>query len=123
MPMITVHSLPVDDPTRIHPMLKEICVAGGRALGRPTKALRAFHLTIDPGSYVDGEHEKPDHGTHPPVVFVRLLKGRTTELKQAFAQAISLAVSRGVGVPVENVWIHFLDMEPTDFWREGKLGP
>lgn len=122
MPMITVHSLPVKDPSTITPMLREICTAGGRALGRPARALRAFYVEIDPGHYVEGEAETPDHTSHPPVVFVRLLKGRTQDLKQAFAEAITTAVSRATGVPHENVWIHFQDMEPDDLWRERRFG-
>ena len=123
MPIIIVYSLPPPDPGRIEPMLQEACTGAAHAINKPPQAVWALFQQINPGQYVEGRTPaaSPQQETHPPIVTIRLLTGRSPATKRAVAEAVAAAVATGLSVPPENVWIHFLEMEPTDVWSVGRF--
>jgi phenylpyruvate tautomerase PptA (4-oxalocrotonate tautomerase family) len=121
MPIIEIRSLPPADKERIGPMLREACTDGAKAFGCPAGNVWATFEEVRPGWYAEGDTVAgaPGEGTHPPLVLVRALKGRTPEMKKAFLDAVSRAIGRGLGIPPGNVWIHMLEMERSDVWMNG----
>jgi phenylpyruvate tautomerase PptA (4-oxalocrotonate tautomerase family) len=118
MPIIEIRSLPPRDASRVPAMLREICTEGAKALQCPEKSLWAMFDEVKPGWYAEGDSvaDAPGEKTFPPLVTVRMLEGRTRELKTAFLKVVSDAIGRGIGVPPENVWIHVLEMKKPDVW-------
>lgn len=118
MPIIEIRSLPPRDPAKVPAMLREVCTEGARALKVPEKALWALFDEVKPGWYAEGDTsaDAPGENTHPPLVTVRMLAGRTREMKTALLTAVTEAVARGVGVPPNNVWIEIQEMQKSDVW-------
>jgi 4-oxalocrotonate tautomerase len=56
-----------------------------------------------------------------PAIHVELFAGRTVEQKRAYAQALTEATVRTLGVPPESVDIVFRDVERHDWATAGRL--
>jgi phenylpyruvate tautomerase PptA (4-oxalocrotonate tautomerase family) len=122
MPLIVIHSLPPADPSVIPSMLGEIRDAGAAALGCPPSNIWVMFSAIPPGWYVQGPEraEVPQPASHPPCVIVRAQVGRQPEERTAFVAAIAATVGAGLGVPPDNVWIHYQEMRSEDVWFGGR---
>lgn len=55
-----------------------------------------------------------------PGITVNLIAGRTAEQKRNLARAITEAAMEHLDVPVEAVYVNFIDFEPTDWMSGGK---
>lgn len=121
MPIVEIRALPPRDPSRIPAMLREAAIEGARAFGIPESRVWATFEEIPSGWMAEGgtTADHPGEDTHPPLVLVRAIRGRTPEVKQAFLAAISAAIGRGLGIPPENVWVQFVEMEKPQIWHNG----
>lgn len=123
MPIIEIRGLPPRDPARIPEMLREAAVAGARAFNIPESKVWATFEEIRSGWMAEGgsSADHPGHETHPPLVLVRAIKGRTPEMVNAFMSAVSDAIGRGLGIPSANVWMQFVEMEKSSIWHANKF--
>jgi phenylpyruvate tautomerase PptA (4-oxalocrotonate tautomerase family) len=118
MPLIVIHSLPPPDPNMIPSMLVEIRDAGAAALGCSPSNIWVMFCAVPPGCYVQGleQADAPRPTSHPPCVIVRAQVGRQPEERTAFVAAIAATVGETLGVPADNVWIHYQEMRSEDVW-------
>ena len=65
--------------------------------------------------------DHPGIETHPPLVLVRAITGRTPEMKSAFLKAVCEAIGRGFEIPPTNVWVQFVEMEKPEIWHQQKV--
>ncbi|RLF16095.1 MAG: 4-oxalocrotonate tautomerase [Thermoprotei archaeon] len=56
-----------------------------------------------------------------PFVFVYWFKGRTEEQKARIAEAITGSFAKAAGVPRDEVFVVFVDLERSDIARAGRL--
>lgn len=121
MPIVEIRGLPPRDPSRIPAMLREAAVEGAKAFGIPEHKVWATYEEIRPNWLAEGgkSAEHPGEATHPPLVLVRALSGRTKEMKHAFLTAVCTAIGRGLGIPSTNVWVQFVEMEKSEVWHNG----
>ena len=121
MPLVTIDSLPPTDASAIPEMIANIRDSGAAALKCPQSNIWVIFRPIQPGYYVQGDAPAtlPQEKSHPPIVIIRAHVGRTRELKSAFVAAVAKAVGKGLSVPPENVWIHYLETQLEDVWFEG----
>ncbi len=122
MPLVTIKSLPPVDPTAIARLLTDVRDVGAAALRCATSNIWVMFEALPPGSYLQGDAPATtlQATTHPPVVIVRAQAGRSTAERDAFAAAVAAAVGRALGVPAENVWLHYQEMRPQDVWFNGR---
>ena len=123
MPIIEIRSLPPKDPAKVPAMLREAAKGGARAFGIPEKQCWALWSEVAPSHYAEGDAlaQHPSAESHPPLVLIRALRGRTQEMKAAFLTAVSEAIGKGLGIPATAVWIHFVEMEKAEIWHNGKF--
>lgn len=122
MPLITIHALPLADPSAIPAMLAAVRDAGAAALGSsPNNIWVMFHVA-PPGCYLQGPAIAltPQSDSHPPAVIIRAQTGRTRAEREALTIATAEAVARAYAIPATNVWIHYQEMRPDDVWFGGR---
>lgn len=56
-----------------------------------------------------------------PFITVLMLTGRTLEQRREFAEHVTELAVRSLGAKVEEVRVRFVDMDPHDFARAGRL--
>jgi phenylpyruvate tautomerase PptA (4-oxalocrotonate tautomerase family) len=122
MPLVSIHSLPPSDVARIESLIVDVRDSGAAALRcSPSNIWVMFHA-LPPGQYVQGEGApamRLDASSHPPVVIIRAQAGRTREERTALVASVAAAVARGLGVPADNVWVHYQEMRSEDVWFGG----
>ena len=118
MPIIEIRALPPRDPSRIPGMLREAAVSGAKAFNVPEAKVWATFEEIRAGWMAEGgaSADHPGRETHPPLVLVRALSGRTLEMKKAFLAAVCDAIGRGFEIPATHVWCHYVEMEKPEVW-------
>jgi phenylpyruvate tautomerase PptA (4-oxalocrotonate tautomerase family) len=80
-------------------LIYEVRDAGARALGCP------------PGNvWVSAESRAARDPAYPPVIRVLASPGRSQEVREAFAAAVTEAVARSLGVAPAGVWLHYEEM-------------
>ena len=107
MPIVMIHSYPPKETASLKAMLTEIQESGAKALNTTTDNIWPAFIPFQPGHYPE---------SLSPFVIVKAHKGRTPPMKEAFMKAISAAMSRGLSIPSEKIWIHYQETEPKDVW-------
>jgi phenylpyruvate tautomerase PptA (4-oxalocrotonate tautomerase family) len=120
MPIVEIHATPLHHGTA-GIMLRNASVEGARALGCPPSNVWSLFLEVTPNHYYCGGDPAPmePEKSHPPLVYIRLLTGRTRELKTAFANAVATAVGIAYGLEPSAVWIHFQEIERSEVYTGG----
>ena len=112
MPIINIKSFPPSDSTAITRMITDVQSVGAKALKCAPSNVWVMFQPLLPDHYVQSEK-------YPPVVVIRAQAGRTPTEKSQFVAAVANAVSQGLSVAAEDVWIHYQEMRPEDVWFEG----
>lgn len=123
MPLAIVHSLPPPNRAVIPRMLEKIATIGARNVGcDPDQFWAVFH-EIRPGEYFEGDlpSDEPGAGTHPPIVVIKAQAGRSQEVRLAVCRSISMIVGEALGIPSQNVWIHWQEIQSADVFIGGKF--
>lgn len=123
MPLAIVRSLPPLNRAVIPRMLEKITTVGARNIGCDPDQFWAIFQEIHPGEYFEGDlaSDEPGVGTHPPLVTIQAQSGRTPEQRLALCRSVSMIVGEALGIPSQNVWIHWQEMAPTDVFVGGKF--
>ncbi len=117
MPLVQIHSFPPSDPKTIPRLVTQVRDAGAAAFACAPDNIWVQFIPLAPGHYVQGSGaaaETVHADSHPPVVVIRAQRGRSREQLTALATAISETLAEGLGIPGENVWIHYQEMESAD---------
>jgi phenylpyruvate tautomerase PptA (4-oxalocrotonate tautomerase family) len=122
MPLVMIHSLPPADPGVVPALLAQVRDAGAAALRCPASNIWVMFCAVPPGCYLQGTDpaDAPQPASHPPCVIVRAQVGRLPEERSVFAAAIAATVGERLGVPSDNVWIHYQEMRSEDVWFGGR---
>ncbi len=117
MPVVTVESLkpPGGDPS---PMLAALPADLATAIGCDEGDVWVYFCEVSAVS-VGGERRE-FHG-HSPVVTVRARAWRSEEQVRAGMQAVARSVSSSLGVPLEDVWVHWLELPPGRVFAGGEF--
>lgn len=123
MPIVEIRGLPPKDPGRIPAMLREAAVAGARAFNIPETKVWATYEEIRSGWMAEGNTcaDHPGIETHPPLVLIRALPGRTPEMIETFMRGVCEAISKGLEIPATNIWCQYVLMEKNQIWHNGKF--
>ena len=121
MPIIHIHSVAPARTEAITPMLKQTCIEGARALACAPSNVWAIFNQLAPEHYTVGDRAATDRepGTHPAIVTVQALAGRTLETKTEFLRAITRTIGSGLGISPENIFVHYVEMNHADVWSKG----
>lgn len=123
MPLATVHSLPPVNRAVIPRMLEKIATIGARHVGCDPDQFWAIFQEIQPGEYFEGDlpSNEPGTGTHPPIVIIKAQPGRGPEVRLAVCRSVSMIVGEALGIPSQNVWIHWQEIQAADVFVGGKF--
>jgi hypothetical protein len=109
MPVLEVRALPQDPPVDVPAVLGRLCSAVAHAAGCPERQVWATWHTLPDGAYVEGRNdaERQPHETHPPLVRVLALAGRSPENVAAVLQAAGSSLAGSLGLEPGNVFVHY----------------
>jgi phenylpyruvate tautomerase PptA (4-oxalocrotonate tautomerase family) len=109
MPIVTVHALPPADPAVVDRCLSALTEALAGALQQDQQGVwaqwvnvRAMHTGAQRRGFVG----------HCPVVIIRARAGRHGGVIQAGLRAAAEATSAALGLPLEDVWVHWEELRP-----------
>jgi phenylpyruvate tautomerase PptA (4-oxalocrotonate tautomerase family) len=108
MPIVFIKS--AKSVTRVPELLEDVRNSAAAALGCEPSNVWPVLEPVAPGPF-------------PPIVLIKANVGRTIEQRRHFASAVADAVGRGLGVPADEVWIHYEEMQPRDIWHKGNWSP
>jgi phenylpyruvate tautomerase PptA (4-oxalocrotonate tautomerase family) len=109
MPVVTVHALPPADPAAVDRCLSAITAALAEALHQDRQGVWA--QWVDARAEHTGATVRAFEG-HCPVVVVRARAGRHGGVIQAGLRAVAEATSGALGLPLEDVWVHWEELRP-----------
>jgi hypothetical protein len=116
MPVITIQALPVE-MDMVEKLLGEVVTDLAAAINTPPANVWAnFTPMMD---VQEGGPDDDQTGYHPIVTV--LAKPRDPKLVTAGLEAVAKAVARGLGVPIERVWINWRALEPGQLFSGGKV--
>jgi hypothetical protein len=117
MPVVTIQALTPNDPQKVSQTLKAVVQGLAAALNTANENVWA-HFTpvsaLSEGDNVFGGDE------YHPVISV-LANPRSQELINNGLNAIASAVSAGLGIKKENIWIHWVDLPPGRVYHDNKI--
>jgi phenylpyruvate tautomerase PptA (4-oxalocrotonate tautomerase family) len=115
MPIVFIHAeMPKESATISH-LIENVRSAGASALGCDPSNIWVVFQKITSGFAL---RETADH--FQPVVQILANRGRTLPAKEQFAQAIGQAVSDTLMVPINDLWLHYQEMNPEDIWNKDR---
>lgn len=109
MPVVSVESLRPSAPDAIDRLLAELPAALAVAL---ECAPGDVWVTWAPVEAATSGGERRAYAGHSPVVTVRARAWRSEEQVRRGLAAVAHAVGGALGLPVEDVWVHWLELPP-----------
>ncbi len=109
MPVVTVHTLPPADPAALDRLRARVPTRLSAALGQAPRTVWLHVVTSEVMAV--GPEARPFDG-HCPQVVVRARAGRAGAAIQAGLRATAEAVAEALAVPLEDVWVHWVEIQP-----------
>lgn len=119
MPVVTVECLPPADSGCIDKLLSTIPGVLGAAIRCPSADIWVYYT---PAAAARSGDMVREFAGHSPVVTVRARAWRTEEQIRAGLVAVAQAVSESLGVPLTDVWVHWLEVPPGRVYSGGNIG-
>ena len=107
MPIVTVHALPPADPARVERCLSALIEALAIALQQDQQGVWAQWVDVQT---MHTGTERRSIESHCPVVIIRARAGRHGGVIQAGLRAAAEATSAALGLPLEDVWVHWEEL-------------
>lgn len=118
MPIVTVHALPPADPAVVDRCLAALTEALSAALQQDRQGVWA--QWVDARSMHTGAERRAFVG-HCPVVIIRARAGRHGGVIQAGLRATAEATSAALGLPLEDIWVHWEELRPGRVFAGGGI--
>ena len=119
MPVVTIECLPPPDNARIDRVLAAVPALLGAAINCPTGDIWVYYTPV--AAARSGDTARSFTG-HSPIVTVRARAWRTEEQVRAGLVAVATAVSESLGVPLDDVWVHWLEVPPGRVYSGSTIG-
>jgi hypothetical protein len=117
VPVVTLHCLAPDDPAAVdralHALVAGIAAATGGAPAGTWAHWVPMARVVQGGSTVG-------YAGHCPVVTIRG-RARDADAVRAAVRAAAVAASDALGLPLEDVWVQWVDVEPGRAFAGGDL--
>lgn len=121
MPVVRIFALPPSEPTAVADCLDAVVVGLSAALDTEPPGIWATWIPIS--AQHTGRQPRAFRG-HCPTVTVLAMPGRSLSQRQDGLAAVARAVSGALGLPIEDVWVHWQELEPGLVFAGGSLrGP
>jgi ligand-binding SRPBCC domain-containing protein len=117
VPVVSVLALRPDDGGAIHRTLAAIVTSVSEALATPPESVWAHFVSVD--AVQQGEQALDFRG-HCPVVIVRGAP-RDPVIVAAALTLVATAVASALDVPMEDVWVQWVDAEPGYVFAGGEV--
>jgi hypothetical protein len=117
VPVVTLQCLAPDEPTRILRVLKTIVTDVADVIGGQPSGTWAHWVPM--ATVVQGTTEVGYHG-HCPIVTVRG-QSRDENVIVNTLRAVAAAVSKTLELPIEDVWVQWLDVSPGRAFAGGEV--
>jgi hypothetical protein len=114
LPILEVVALPQEPPVDVPAVLGELCGAVAAAADCPERQVFATWRTIPDGHYVEGRVDAATQprDTHPPLVRLQALRGRSPETIRAMLAAAAQVLGSSLEIDQANVFIHYEELLP-----------
>ncbi|MFC1746064.1 hypothetical protein ACFL35_18875 [Candidatus Riflebacteria bacterium] len=123
MPVIQIKSLPITKEVEVGQIIQKICTNVATLLEIAPKRVRITWEIIDSNCYVEGEKlalAQPDD-THPPIVNVIMLEGRSLELIQKVLIQVATDISDSLKINSGNVFITYTEAQFGATYLKGSI--
>lgn len=118
MPVVVIRSMRPPDEARVDQMLADVV----------TGLAGALHASADDvWAYWEEVHvcrigaRRATFAGHCPVVTVRARTGRAASQIRAGLEAVARAISTSLGVPLDDVWVHWLELPEGRVFAGGRV--
>ena len=114
MPIVTIQALEPADPRTLDQLLGSVVRDLAAALGTEPGNVWA---NFSPMAAVQEGDSTEDY--HPVVTI--LAQARPEDAMRKGLEAVAKAVSAGLELPLEKAWVHWVTVEPTRVFADGKV--
>lgn len=118
MPVVRIAALSPPDPDAVHRCLEAVVDGLAAALGCAPAGVWA---SWTPVSAQHTGHQRRVFQGHCPTVTVLAMPGRPLPQRQAGLAAVAWAVASSLELPVEDVWVHWRELEEGLVFAGGAL--
>lgn len=119
MPVVTIQALRPLDPARIDRLFQEVPSALAAALACAESEVWVYWQPVEAASV--GPDRRPYAG-HCPVVTIRARAWRPDAHVRSGMEAAAKAVSSALGLPLEDTWVHWLEIPAGRVFSGGQVG-
>lgn len=119
MPIVIIRSLrgpTTEDPNRL---LSAVSARVAEALGTELGDVWTYWQEVR--AVMMGTRAASSFEGHAPVVSILARRGRSEDQIAAALSATARAVSAALGVPLDDVWVHWVDVAPGRIFAGGRL--
>ncbi len=123
MPVVEIRALPQKPPVDAAWVLEKVCTELAAAIGVPESKVWATWETIEAHHYVEGRDDVPDQGssTHPPLVRVRALEGRSEDVIRTMLDTVARSVAEALTIESGNVMVVYEELKAGRVWSGGGI--
>ncbi len=118
MPVVTVESLFPPDPEAVDRLLLEVPRAIASAISCDAGDVWVYWHAV--GAACSGGQLR-SFADHSPVVTIRARAWRTDDQVKRGMAAAAAAVASSLGLPLEEVWVHWLELPPGRVYAGGGI--
>ncbi len=118
MPVVQIHALPPPSPDRVDACLAAVVTALSDGLGCEPAGVWAQWCAA---AAMHTGPQRRDFAGHCPVVIIRARRGRAPEQIAQGLAATAAAVATSLGLPLDDVWVHWQELDPAQVFAGGQL--
>jgi len=123
MPILRITALPQRPDIDVTAAMQRTCLALADTMGLPSDQVWGTWTPLSPSAYAVGDivPDVQPHSTHPPLVDLMALEGRSADLRAQMLECVGSVLSAELGLQVGNVYVRYVEMQKTMVYSGGKV--
>jgi phenylpyruvate tautomerase PptA (4-oxalocrotonate tautomerase family) len=123
MPVVRIRALPQAEGTDEAGVAAAVARELAELLAEPEDRSWVIWDTIEPGRYAEGSTapETQPRSTHPPLVTVSALSGRTPDLIERMLEQVANTLTRELGLQAGNVYATYEEIRRGRVYTNGRV--
>ena len=112
MPIVEIRALPQNPPVDVPSVLARVCRDLAATLGCREREVWATWETLPPGTFAEADQpaQTQPRDTHPPMVRILAMEGRTPEMIAKMLETVSASLAAALPIDADNVFARYEEL-------------
>jgi phenylpyruvate tautomerase PptA (4-oxalocrotonate tautomerase family) len=125
MPIVHIQAPPQDPLVDVRAVMARVCKDLAAAVGCPERQVWATWTTLPEGSYLEADvaAARQPHDTHPPLVRVLAMEGRSPEMIAKMLECVAGSLAATLPMDPDNVFAVYEELHAGRVYFGGRVRP